>query len=113
MTKPRPPRLLEDDKGRLYIVLNGKKLEIKSNSMSDDWCKQELCRLVLKRRVVKKRRPKKKKVREAGRPRRPRRRRRRKVERAWDIFRRPIEVYIRDNRGGRVVRTSLMRQGNK
>lgn len=57
--KRRPPRLFQKRK-RIYVILNGKKVEIKTNSKSDDYSKRELLNIILKQKRVRRRRRKKK-----------------------------------------------------
>lgn len=52
--KSRPPRLFLDKKGRIYIIINKKKIEIKPKS--DDYTKRELLDIILKQKRVKRRR---------------------------------------------------------
>jgi hypothetical protein len=58
--KSRPPRLFLDKKGRIYIIINKKKIEIKPKSKSDDYTKRELLDIILKQKRVKRRRKKSK-----------------------------------------------------
>ena len=58
--KSRPPRLFLDKKGRMYIIINKKKIEIKPKSKSDDYSKRELLDIILKQKRVKRRRRKSK-----------------------------------------------------
>lgn len=62
--KERPPRMFLDKKGRLYVILNGKKLALKidGGSKKDDYSKRELLDIILKKRVRRKRKSPKKKV---------------------------------------------------
>lgn len=56
--KKRPPRLFQDKKGRIYVIINKKKIEIKTKSKSDDYTKRELLDIILKQKRVKRRRRK-------------------------------------------------------
>ena len=62
--KERPPRMFLDKKGRLYVILNGKKLALKidGKSRTDDYTKRELLDIILKKRVRRKRKKPKQKV---------------------------------------------------
>lgn len=62
--KERPPRMFLDKKGRLYVILNGKKLALKidGGSRKDDYTKRELLDIILKKRVRRRRKTPKQKV---------------------------------------------------
>ena len=62
--KERPPRMFLDKKGRLYVILNGKKLALKidGGSRKDDYTKRELLDIILKKRVRRRRKKPKQKV---------------------------------------------------
>lgn len=62
--KERPPRMFLDKKGRLYVILNGKKLALKidGGSKKDDYTKRELLDIILKKRVRRRRKTPKQKV---------------------------------------------------
>lgn len=57
--KSRPPRLFQDSKGRIYVIIGKKKIQIKTNSLSDDYSKRELLDIILKQKRVRKRRKRK------------------------------------------------------
>ena len=94
MVRSRPPRLLQDDKGRFYIRISGKRLEVKPDSRTDDWCKDDLIRMLLNQRVYKKRRRRVQKLKKKNRKTKPKRTNRTKKQ-MWELFQRPIEVVIK------------------